>query len=111
MSYDAGSLDQRVTLQSRTPVQDAIGGESQGPWTEVAAVWASVRYPSGLETVRADAPIGVTRCSVRIVWRAGVEVGMRLLHDGRVLDIKSVLPDATGRDHLDLACETGANQG
>jgi len=109
--YDAGTLDQRVTLQGLSGAVDELNQPIPDDWVDVVTVWASVRYLSGLEAVRSDAPVGVTRCSVRIVWRAGVESGMRLQHDGIVFDIKSVLPDASGRDHIDMVCETGQNQG
>jgi SPP1 family predicted phage head-tail adaptor len=36
---------------------------------------------------------------------------MRATYDGRTFDIKAVLPDSTGRRFIDLACETGANNG
>jgi hypothetical protein len=36
---------------------------------------------------------------------------MRVLHDGLVFDVKSVLPDPTGKRHIDMVAETGQNQG
>lgn len=107
---NAGDLRHRITLQQRGGTQDAIG-QPVLTWADVATVWADVRYLNGLEIVKADAEISVARASVRIRYRLGVTAAMRVLHDGRVLDIKAVLPDATGREYLDLACQAGANQG
>lgn len=99
----AGALDQRVTLQQRQSGVDAIGQPVQG-WSAVATVWADVRHVSGLEAVKADAAAAMTRASIRIRWRAGVDAGMRVVHGSTAYEIRAVLGDRrAGR--LDLVCE------
>lgn len=106
----AGDLRHRVLLQSLGTTQDSIG-QPVIAWADFATVWGDVRFLSGLETVKADAPISVARASIRIRFLAGVVANMRATYDGRTFDIKAVLPDSTGRRFIDLACETGANNG
>lgn len=106
----AGSLRHRVTLQQLTGSQDAIG-QPVPTWVDVATVWADVRYLNGIETLKAGAEVAIARASIRIRWRAGVTAAMRVLHGSVVFAIQAVLPDASGNEYLDLACETGASQG
>lgn len=106
----AGTLRHRVQFQSIIQTPDGIGGADVS-WGDVATVFADVRYLNGLETVKSDAPIDVKTCSIRIRWRSDITPGMRAKQGEVVFDIKSVLPDPTGRRHLDLVCETGQNQG
>ena len=107
----AGKLRHLVVLQSLTETQDPSTGAITKSWVDFATVWGDVRYLSGLETVKADAPTSVAKCSVRIRYLAGVVPTMRLVHAGTNFDINAVLPDDTGRRWLDLACTAGANQG
>ena len=106
----AGDLTHRVTIQQLGTAQDTAGQQVQ-TWTAVATVWADVRFLNGLESIKADAPVGVVAASIRIRYRAGVLPAMRVLYDGAFYDIKAVLPDPTGRVHLDLAVEVGVNLG
>lgn len=107
----AGLLRHRVTLQGLVETQDPATGAITKSWIDTVTVWADVRFLSGLEAVKADAPVSVSRASMRIRYRPDVVTTMRAIHDGRTFDIKSVLPDTTGRHYLDLVIETGANNG
>lgn len=106
----AGPMRHRVLLQSYTEVQDETGSPVE-TWADVATVWADVRFRSGLEAVKSDAPVNVTSASIRIHYREGVVPTMRAIHDGRTYDIVSVLADPTGRKYLDLVAQTGENNG
>jgi SPP1 family predicted phage head-tail adaptor len=106
----AGQLRHLLTLQAPLDTQDENGQPTIG-WTDVATDWADIRYLNGLETVKADAPVSVAKCSIRVRFRAGVTAGMRYLEGSTVYDIRTVLPDSTGGRFLDLACEQGANGG
>lgn len=106
----SGLLRHLVVLQVLGSTQDALG-QPVIAWTDFATVWGDVRFLNGLETVKADMPIGVVRASIRMRYLAGVVPNMRATYDGKVFDIKAVLPDPTGRHFIDLACESGANNG
>ena len=51
---DIGSLDKRITLQSRSATLDDYGQELNS-WTNVATVWANVKPIGGREKLRAMA--------------------------------------------------------
>ncbi|MGE3346058.1 MAG: phage head closure protein [Ramlibacter sp.] len=107
---EARRLTQRVTLQQPGTSVDAAGQPIAG-WTTLATVWASILYQTGAEANRADAPVSVAKASIRIRRRTDVTAGMRAVCGATVFDIRAVLPDEQSRAHVDLACETGANNG
>jgi SPP1 family predicted phage head-tail adaptor len=100
--YQAGKMDQRVTIQSPASGQDAIG-QPATTWTDVVTVWASVAYLSGLSAIKAGADTAQVQASVRIRYRTGVNAGMRVVHGDVVFDIRSVLP-VEKNVFLDLVC-------
>lgn len=100
----AGRFNRRCTLQAPCTTQDELGQPIPG-WTDVATLWADIRMKSGLESIKAGAPVSVVQASARIRYRAGVKAGMRLVHNLQAYDIKAVMPDVSGREFLDLVCE------
>lgn len=100
----AGRLNRRCVIQAPRTDQDALGQPIPG-WTDVATVWGDIRMKSGLESIKAGAPVSVVAASIRIRYRAGVNAGMRVMHNLVAYDIKAVMPDASGRVFLDLVCE------
>lgn len=100
----AGRLNRRCVLQAPGTAQDELGQPIPG-WTDVATVWADIRMKSGLESIKAGAPVSVAPASIRIRYRAGVNAGMRVVHNLVAYEIKAVMPDVSGRVFLDLACE------
>lgn len=103
----AGRLNRRCTLQAPGTATDELGQPIPG-WTDVASVWADIRMRSGLESIKAGAPVSVVAASIRIRYRAGVNAGMRVVHNLVAYEIKAVMPDVSGREFLDLACEVVA---
>ncbi|MFN9476363.1 phage head closure protein [Acidovorax sp.] len=100
----AGSLNRRITIQQPAEVQDALGQPIPG-WVDVASVWADIRMKSGLEAIKAGAPVSTVQASIRIRYREGVTAGMRVVHNLVAYNIQAVMPDVSGRMYLDLACE------
>lgn len=100
----AGRLNRRCVLQAPGTAQDELGQPIPG-WTDVATLWADIRMKSGLESIKAGAPVSVVAASVRIRYRAGVNAGMRVVHNLQAYEIKAVMPDVSGREFLDLICE------
>lgn len=98
----SGQLDQRVTLQSPASGKDAIG-QPATTWTDVATVWASVAYLSGLSAIKAGADVSQVQTSVRIRYRSGLNAGMRVLHGDVVFDVRAVLPGEKNV-FVDLVC-------
>ena len=102
----AGRLNRRCVLQAPGTAQDELGQPIPG-WTDVASVWADIRMKSGLESIKAGAPVSVVQASIRIRYRAGINAGMRVVHNLQVYEILAVQPDVGGREYVDLVCQAG----
>lgn len=100
----AGRLNRRCTLQSPSQSVDELGQPIPG-WTDVATVWADIRMKSGLEAIKAGAPVSVVQASIRVRYRAGITAGMRIVHNLQVYEILAVQPDVGGREFVDLVCQ------
>lgn len=100
----AGRLNRRCTLQAPSTTQDELGQPIPG-WTDVATLWADIRMKSGLESIKAGAPVSVVQASIRVRYRAGITAGMRLVHNLQAFNITAVLPDVGGREYVDLVAE------
>ncbi len=100
----AGRLNRRVTLQSPSQSVDELGQPIPG-WTDVATLWADIRMKSGLESIKAGAPVSVVQASIRVRYRAGITAGMRLTHNLQAFNIVAVMPDVGGREYVDLVAE------
>lgn len=106
----AGKLNSRVTIQRPGTAQDGTG-QPIIAWVDVATVWAHIVHKSGLEMIKADAPVSVVQASLRIRYRTDIDAGMRVVHGATVYDIRAVLPDAARRDFTDLVCTVGGSNG
>lgn len=100
----AGRLNRRVTLQAPGTTQDELGQPIPG-WTDVATVWGDIRLKSGLEAIKAGAPVSTVQASIRVRYRAGITAGMRLVHNLQAFNIVAVMPDVGGREYVDLVAE------
>lgn len=105
----AANLNQRIRLQKFIGTQDSFG-ETNGTWTDIATVWADIRYLNGKEYLAAQREINKAAVSIRIRWRNDVEPTMRVLHGNAIYNIEAVLPDMQKRMHLDLVCSTDSNR-
>lgn len=100
----AGRLNRRCVIQQPGTAQDELGQPIPG-WTDLATVWADIRHRSGLEAIKAGAPVSTVQASIRIRYRSDVTAGMRVVHNLVPYDIKAVMEDVAGREFVDLACE------
>lgn len=100
----AGRLNRRFKLQRPSTATDELGQPIPG-WEDVATVWADIRHKSGLETIKAGAVVSIVPASVRIRFRTDVTAGWRGIEGSTPYEIKAPMPDVSGREFLDLACE------
>lgn len=106
-----GTLNRQVKLQRPVETQDPDSGAVEITWQDVATVWANVRYLNGVETLKAATIVSIAKASIRIRFREDVVAKWRATYGQTVFSILAVLPDASGREFVDLACDTGANDG
>lgn len=106
----AGKLNRRVTIQQPGPTRDTAGQPTTG-WVDFDSVWADVRYMNGRQYTTSNAEASSATVSIRVRYRTDLSSIMRVVHGVTIFDILAVLPDEEDRDHLDLACSTGVNNG
>ena len=104
-----GDFNRQVTIERPLQGQDETG-QPISTWTFLATVWANIAQKSGLETIRADAPVSLVQASIRIRYRTDIDAGMRVVFGTTLYDIRAVLPDSAGRKFVDLVCEAGARR-
>jgi SPP1 family predicted phage head-tail adaptor len=100
----AGRLNRRCVIQTPSTTTDELGQPIPG-WTDVATVWGDIRLKSGLESIKAGAPVSTVQASIRVRYRAGINAGMRVVHNLQAFNIVAVMPDVGGRGYVDLVCE------
>lgn len=100
----AGALNNLLTIQQNGTSVDELGQPIPG-WTDVATVWGDVRLRSGLESIKAGASVSTVQASIRIRYRAGINAGMRIVHNLTAYNITAVQPDVGGREYVDLVAE------
>lgn len=108
---NAGALRHRITIDELVITQDSDTGAVEETWAEFCSVWAAIIPLSGREFVAASAIQDSVNTRITIRWREGILPEMRVHHAGAIYNIKAVLPDPTFRRHINLMCETGANDG
>lgn len=104
MSLDPGTLQHRIAIHAAA----AGGGWSEptnGPGAFVRKLWADIRQPSGLATIKADAQVSVVKTSIRIRHRTDIEAGMWILYGSAKYSIGAVLLVDGKREFIDLVCE------
>jgi len=107
---DFGRLDQRVTLQSRTTVRDALGQDTI-TWVDVATVWAQRINQRSAEAFQAAQVGDDDLVELHIRYRADVSTTWRLEWEGVGYDITSVSAFGGRRDRTRLLCRRGVKDG
>lgn len=104
----AGRLRHRVQIQVKQRVPDGGGGWSH-EWVTVRTVWAHVEPLSAREFVAAQAVHSEVTTRITIRYRDDITPDMRILHRGKIYNIRGVLPDNhSGLEYLTLPCTEGA---
>jgi SPP1 family predicted phage head-tail adaptor len=117
-SFQAGVLRRRVTIQSLIEAKDSAGGLVQ-TWVNFAInVPAAIDWLSGRELFAAQQVESEVTASISIRWRPGVLETMRILHTRSspdvgmdIFNIESLIPDATGREYIEMLCSLRKAEG
>src|SRR3546814_177256 len=91
----AGRLAERMALERREEVRDALGG-SAAVWAQEAVLWAAVVPDRGGVEQSGDARRGDRRWAVTIRRRGGLGLDCRFRWGGRVLRVRFVEDDPRG---------------
>lgn len=100
-----GPLRHRVTIQRNTPAQNSFG-EPVASWSALATIWANVLPSSGRENFIAsgEQELATITHRVQMRYRNDLTPKMRIVWDGRNLDIESVQDPSGKREYLMVLC-------
>lgn len=107
---DSGSMDQRVTLQSRSVTKDAMG-QDVITWVDVATVWARRINQRSAEAFQAAQMGDDDVVELHIRHRTDVRTTWRLQWGGVGYDITSVSDFGGRKDRTRLLCRRGVKDG
>jgi SPP1 family predicted phage head-tail adaptor len=100
----AGDLRNRVTIQSKTVVQNSFG-EEDITWTELATVWAAVEPLRGREFLDGRMVTAEITTRVRIRYRDGISPEMRVVFGSKVYDVIAVVHIEEREREIHLMCQ------
>jgi SPP1 family predicted phage head-tail adaptor len=106
----AGKMDERVTLRSRTVTTDAMGQDAI-TWVDVATVWAQRINQRSAEAFQAAQMGDDDVVELHIRHRADVLTTWRLEWAGVGYDITSVSDFGGRKDRTRLLCRRGVKDG
>ena len=100
----AGKLDQRVTLEQLVTIGDSWGGTVEA-WAPLMTVWAEVSPLVGREYLAAQAAQSEVTARVTMRYRRGITAQDRVIHDGTIYGIESLVDVRSGHRELVLMCK------
>ncbi|MGF6419761.1 head-tail adaptor [Stenotrophomonas sp. AN71] len=109
---NAGHFNRRIRIERQDGRLDAWG-QPLDTWQPVGDLWAGITADAsgGLQRLTLESRLPATlrrqRFHVRLAAarQAGIQVGMRIVHDGRIFDITGVAPDFSRRQTTVLFTE------
>ena len=101
----AGDLDQRVTVERQQGGVDELGQPLPDNWAPLFTCWAAVEPLTGREYIAAAAAVSEVTAKIRLRYRPGVLGTDRVIHDGTVYQIESVIDVRSEHRELHLMCK------
>lgn len=99
----AGRLRHRIQIKSPVEARNAYG-EKIVTWSTLVTLWASVEPIFGREFFDAEQVQSEISHKVRMRYYPGITPQMRVVHDGRTLEIKTVINVRERDTEMDLMC-------
>jgi head-tail adaptor len=100
----AGTLRERVVLETRLENRDARGG-ADGRYSYDGEAWAALMPLMPAELSRADALSALPRWQVTMRKREGVGMRTRLIWRGKYLAVRGLVSDPRQPAQMVLTCE------
>ena len=107
---DAGALNRRVYVQKRSQDKDTVG-QRDLTWQNFLRCWARIEQLQGRELEMAQAIRREINHRVVIRYRKDITTSMRVVYQGRYLNVEAVLDPDTEHVLLHLMCSEGMNNG
>ena len=101
---NSGDLRHRIVIQANVPTRDS-SGEEVPAWHDFASPWATAEPLRGQEYLEARKLEADLDIRFRIRFHDGLKPSMRVLFDGRIFDVISVIHVKSNRREIQLMCK------
>ena len=101
----AGQLDQRVTVERLQGGFDELGQPLPDTWAPLFTCWAAVEPLTGREYLAAQAAVSEVTAKIRMRFRPWMTAEDRVIHDGTIYNIVSVIDVRSENRELVLMCK------
>ena len=101
----AGDLDQRVTVERLQGGFDELGQPLPDTWAPLFTCWAAVEPLVGREYLAAQAAVSEVTARIRMRFRPWMTAEDRVIHDGTIYNIVSVIDVRSENRELLLMCK------
>lgn len=105
-----GDFNRRIAIQQRSSTVDAFG-QASPTWSDLLTCWARIEPLSGRELVLAQAQNAEVTHLVEVMYRPTVTAAMRVVYQGRIFNVLSVIDPDMAHVTLELLCSEGLNKG
>lgn len=114
LRMSAGDLNQRITFQQLTQTKDSEGGMVDS-WADLKTVWANRNNLTGdakSATGNAGGEVREAKTVFTVRYHAALENDqLRILHKGRVFQVRHCNNYLQSNEWLIFTCGTGVNNG
>jgi len=109
----ASKLNTRARIEHKSVVVDPTYGTEVVTWAEFATVWAEVKdvLPSRAERLADSTIIANRPARIRMRYLAGITADMRLIVDGRAMQIVSGPAELGQREGFELIAQQYSSAG
>ena len=101
----AGDLDQRISVERLSGGVDELGQPLPDTWAPLFTCWAAVEPLVGREYIAAQAAVSEVTAKIRMRFRPWMTAEDRVIHDGTIYNIVSVIDVRSDHRELVLMCK------
>ena len=101
----AGQLDQRISVERMQGGVDELGQPLPDTWAPLFTCWAAVEPLVGREYIAAQAAVSEVTARIRMRFRPWMTAEDRVIHEGTVYNIVSLIDVRSENRELVLMCK------
>jgi SPP1 family predicted phage head-tail adaptor len=101
----SGQLDQRISVERLQGGVDELGQPLPDTWAPLFTCWAAVEPLTGREYIAAQAAVSEVTAKIRMRFRPWMTAEDRVIHDGTIYNIVSLLDVRSANRELVLMCK------
>jgi SPP1 family predicted phage head-tail adaptor len=101
----SGQLDQRISVERLQGGVDELGQPLPDTWAPLFTCWAAVEPLTGREYLAAQAAVSEVTAKIRMRFRPWMTAEDRVIHDGTIYNIVSLIDVRSENRELVLMCK------